>query len=147
MTNEEVEHIIMQQGQAAASRQSQLLRLIIVAFSFVVAITLVFSVIVFLQSRTINDLSDVISNRSPVLDYLQCYNDLEVNNNILEAYRNKTQTDYLLGLVDAGPEPSNEALVKVAQLRSAYAEAESTYQEAVRNEEDLAKCGRIPKGD
>lgn len=54
---------------------------------------------------------------SPVLDYLQCHDNLQDN-------RNRTQTDYILSLIDGGDNPSTELVAKQLELRLKYEEAE-----------------------
>lgn len=117
MTDDEIIQIIEQQGKIAADRQAQLKRIIIASFTFVVVITLIFSGIIYGQSRTITELSETINRRSPVLDYLQCHDNLQDN-------RNRAQTDYILSLIDGGDNPSTELVAKQLELRLKYEEAE-----------------------
>lgn len=51
---------------------------------------------------------------SPVLD---CHDNLQDN-------RNRTQTDYILSLIDGGDNPSTELVAKQLELRLKYEEAE-----------------------
>lgn len=124
MTDDEVIQIIEQQGAAAAQRQSQLRKIIVVSFSFVIAITLVFGAIIFDQSSTITDLSETINRRSPILDYLQCHDDLQDR-------RNELQTEYIFALVDGGENPSAEAVLKQREIRIKYEQSELNLQQLI----------------
>lgn len=110
MTDDEIIKIIEQQATAAATRQRQLRKIIIASFTFVAVITIIFGAVIFDQSQTITELSQTINRRSPILDYLQCHDNLQDT-------RNKEQTYYIFTLIDGGENPSPEALLKQGEAR------------------------------
>ena len=130
MTDDEIIKIIEQQATAAATRQRQLRKIIIASFTFVAVITIIFGAVIFDQSQTITELSQTINRRSPILDYLQCHDNLQDT-------RNKEQTYYIFTLIDGGENPSPEALLK-------QGEARLNYEEAELNLEELKGCNDFP---
>lgn len=129
MTEDELIKILQEQGRLAAYRQHQIRKMIIGSFSFLAIVTLIFGLIIYDQSNTINSLSETINRKNPVLTYLKCHDDLQDK-------RNLEQTNYFLTLVDGGPNPSPEILFKQNEARLKYEKAEINLQQ-------LAECPKI----
>jgi hypothetical protein len=129
MTEDELVKVLQEQGRLSTHRLHQIRKMIIGSFSFLAIMTLIFGLIIYDQSNTISSLSETISRKNPVLDYLKCHDDLEDK-------RNLEQTNYLLTLIDGGSNPSPEVVFKQNEARLKYEKAEINLQQ-------LAQCPKI----
>ena len=117
MTQEEVEKIIVEQGQAATKRQTQLRKTLIGAFIYITVLASVFGIVMVNQANSVSNLSDTLNRRSPVLEYMRCHDRVD-------DARDGVQTRFLLALLDAGDNPTPEQRMELSELRRLYERAE-----------------------
>ena len=134
MSSLDIEKIIEDQGRAASKRQSQLKRMLVGAFIYITLVATVLGGVITAQTRTINkqssqneELVHLITERSPILDYLKC-------RDVLTTTRDRKQTSYIFAYIESNGSSNNSDVIKL----------KNEYREAEENLSNSASCPDLP---
>ncbi len=116
MDEKNVNEILSEYSEVSLKHYKQIKRYIFLTWIYLLVATGIFAFGLLTITNANYDLAETIQKRSPVLDYLQCHNELEDSKSL-------AQTDLLLSYMDARDDPTPATNLRLSQTTLKYEKA------------------------
>ena len=151
-----IEDLLKEQGQKSAKQYNNIKNWVRATWIFMIVATacLTTAIVLLVQSNneqnriianqadSIEQLSNVLDRRSPVLEYMYCIDSNQAMVNEAAAKRDRAQTAFVLESFRIGNDPTAEELALVQKLEKEYLDSEVLQTELSRP--NAAECPDAP---
>lgn len=127
----DVQNLLTILARQASDRQKQLKKwMMILGISLVSVMgltTLTLGTIIWKQAKSLENVTNTLEKRDPILDYLECQDKQERTRDKVQAERDQSQTSFFIVTIEAGENPDEQQKALIAAVKDNYLLKEQLY--------------------